>query len=61
MPSSLSDVEERESVHWHDCVRCGREWEHGSRRCSGVREMDCEDCGAAVRRAWGEDDESIPF
>ena len=57
-----SEGEEREGWHWHDCVRCGREWEHGSRRCEVGRELDCEDCAAAVKRAWGdEEDVDVPF
>lgn len=55
-----AEGEEREAYHWHDCGVCGREWEHGSRRCDGVREKECEDCAWAERRAgWG--DEDVPF
>jgi hypothetical protein len=55
------EMEARESEHWHDCERCGREWVHESRRCDGERERECEDCVAAVRRAWGDDDVDVPF
>jgi hypothetical protein len=51
-----SEAEEREAYHWHECVRCGLEWEHGSRRCNGGREMDCELCAPGV-----EDEIDVPF
>jgi predicted RNA-binding Zn-ribbon protein involved in translation (DUF1610 family) len=48
-----SEGEEREGYHWHECPECGVEWEHGSRRCEGKREMNCEMCG--------EEEMDVPF
>ena len=54
--AGISEGEEREAYHWHDCPRCGGEWEHGSRRCNAARELDCEVCAPGA-----EEDVDVPF
>jgi hypothetical protein len=51
-----SEMEARESEHWHECPVCGGDWVHESRRCVAARELECEGCAPGA-----EEEVDVPF